>query len=137
MAEEVVEINENDEVTGIKEEQPVVEEPVEEVKEESEKEVKEEPVEEVNPFFAYLQSVFSKEKVESYFSSLNEDQQKFLSAFVSGFQSAIGRTIVGVYDYDYIDGFHFTPELLKTVNIVLRPIEVTDLEIKFVIVAQY
>ena len=118
MVEETLEINENDEVVGIYEEQTEQEEPV-------------------NPFFAYLQSVFSKEKTDEYFSSLNEEQKKFISAFVSGFQSAMGRSIVGVYDYNYIYGFHFTQEILQAVNVVLRPIEVTDLEMKFVVVAQY
>jgi hypothetical protein len=42
-----------------------------------------------------------------------------------------------VYDYDYINGFHFTTELLDSLGIILRPIEVTDLEMKFVVVAQY
>ena len=116
MAEELLEINENDEVTSVGEEVQQ---------------------EQVNPFFAYLQSAFNKERADEYFSTLNEEQKKFLSAFVSGFQSAMGRTIVGVYDYNYIDGFHFTPEILQTVNVVLRPIEVTDLEMKFVVVAQY
>lgn len=117
MAEEPIEINENDEVTSVGEEIR-----------------QEEPV---NPFFAYLQNSFRKEKADEYFESLNEEQKKFLAAFVSGFQSAMGRTIVGVYDYNYIDGFHFTPEILQTVNVVLKPIEVTDLEMKFVVVAQY
>ena len=117
MAEELLEINENNEVTSVGEEVQ-----------------QEEPM---NPFFAYLQSAFNKERADEYFNSLNDEQKKFLSAFVSGFQSAMGRTIVGVYEYSYIDGFHFTPEILQTVNVVLRPIEVTDLEMKFVVVAQY
>lgn len=118
MSEESLVINENDDVVAVGEEQKPQEEPV-------------------NPFFAYLQSAFNKEKTDEYFSSLNEEQKKFISAFVSGFQSAIGRSIVGVYDYNYIDGFHFTPEILQTVNVFLRPIEVTDLEMKFVVVGQY
>ena len=120
MAEELLEINENDEVTnvGVNCVAPEQEEPV-------------------NPFFAYLQSAFNKERADAYFATLNEEQQKFLASFVSGFQSAIGHSIVGVYDYNYIDGFHFTPEILQTVNVFLRPIEVTDLEMKFVVVAQY
>jgi hypothetical protein len=120
MAEELLEINENDEVTnvGVNGVAPEQEEPV-------------------NPFFAYLQNAFNKERSESFVETLNEEQKKFVFAFVSGFQSAIGHSVVGVYDYNYIDGFHFTPEILQTVNVVLRPIEVTDLEMKFVVVAQY
>lgn len=118
MAEETLEINENDEVVAVGEEKVA-------------------PVEEINPFFDYLQRAFSKEKSDEYLGSLSEEQKKFLFAFVSGFQSAIGYNIVGVYDFDYIDGFHFTPEILKTVNVVTRPIEVTDLEMKFVLVVQY
>ena len=118
MAEDSLVINENDDVVAVGEEQKPPEEPV-------------------NPFFTYLQSAFNKEKTDEYFSSLNEEQKKFISAFVSGFQSAIGRNIVGVYDYNYIDGFHFTPEVLQTVNVFLRPIEVTDLQMKFVVVGQY
>ena len=120
MAEELLEINETDEVTKV----GVTNAP-------------EETAEPMNPFFAYLQSAFNKERADAYFSSLNEEQQKFLASFVAGFQSAIGHTIVGVYDYNYIDGFHFTPEILQTVNVFLRPVEVTDLEMKFVVVAQY
>lgn len=118
MAEETLENNENDEVVSVSEQV--------------------EPVEEVNPFFDYLQKAFNKEKSDEYLGSLSEEQKNFLFAFVSGYQSAIGyNNIVGVYDFDYIDGFHFTPEILKTVNVVTRPVEVTDLEMKFVLVVQY
>jgi hypothetical protein len=120
MAEELLEINEADEVISVNE-------PVEEFKDENAS----------NPLFVYLQNAFSKVKVDEYFASLNAEQQKFLSAFVAGFQSAIGKNIVGVYEFSYIEGFHFTQEILQTVNVVLRPIEVTDLEMKFVVVAQY
>ena len=127
MAEELLEINENDEVTNIGEELSVEESVTEQTVQE----------EQENPFFAYLQNVFDKVHSESFVETLTEEQKKFIFAFVSGFQSAIGHSIVGVYDYNYIEGFHFTQELLQSVNIVLRPIEVTDLEMKFVVVAQY
>lgn len=124
MAEELLEINENDEVTNVGDEIP-------------QQEVAEEPNVASNPFLDYIQSAFNKEHFEGYMDSLNEEQKKFLLTFVLGFQSAIGRNIVGVYDYDYINGFHFTTELLDSLGIVFRPIEVTDLEMKFVVVAQY
>lgn len=123
MAEELLEINENDEVTNVG---------VNDVAPEQE-----EVVEQTNPFFNYLQSAFNKERSEEFIETLNEEQKKFVFNFVLGFQSAIGHSIVGVYSYEYIEGFHFTQELLQSVNIVLRPIEVTDLEMKFVVVAQY
>ena len=91
----------------------------------------------VNPILMYLQNVLVKEKSDEYVNSLNEEQKKFLIAFVSGFQSAVGNNVVGVYDYEYINKFQFTEDLLKSVNVVVRPIEVTDLEMKFVIVAQF
>lgn len=127
MAEELLEINENDEVTNVGEELPVEETVAEQSAQE----------EQTNPFFAYLQSAFDKAHSESFVETLTEEQKKFVLAFVLGFQSAIGHSVVGVYDYNYIEGFHFTQELLQSVNIVLRPIEVTDLELKFVVVAQY
>ena len=130
MAEEILEINENDEVTSIgevqeetSEEENVVNEQVEE--------------QQFNPFLDYLQKCFSEEKSVEYISSLDEDQKAFLSSFILGFQSAIGRNIVGVYDYSYIEGFHFTVELLQSLNIVLKPIEVEDKNMKFVLVAQF
>ena len=124
MAEELLEINENDEVTSVGDEMP-------------QQEVVEEPQVASNPFLDYIQSAFSKEHFEGYMNSLNEEQRKFILTFILGFQAAIGRNIVGVYDYDYINGFHFTTELLDSIGIILRPIEVTDLEMKFVVVAQY
>ena len=127
MSEELLEINENDEVTNVGEELSVEES----VTEQSARE------EQTNPFFGYLQNIFDKARSESFVETLTEEQKKFVLAFVLGFQSAIGHFVVGVYDYNYIEGFHFTQELLQSVNIVLRPIEVTDLELKFVVVAQY
>ena len=124
MSEELLEINENDEVTNIGVNQAMPEE-VMETQAMS------------NPFLDYIQSVFVKERFEEYMNSLNEDQKKFILTFILGFQAALGRNIVGVYDYDYINGFHFTTELLDSLGIILRPIEVTDLEMKFVVVAQY
>lgn len=130
MAEELLEINENDEVTNVDVNNVTSEKVMED-------NVNESVEEQLNPFFTYLQNAFNKESTESFVETLTEEQKKFVFAFVSGFQSAIGHSIVGVYDYDYINGFHFTPEILQTVNVVLRPIEVTDLEMKFVVVAQY
>lgn len=124
MAEELLEINENDEVTSI-------EEPVEAPAEENIQR------EEFNPFFAYLQGVFSKEKSDEFINSLDDEQKRFVLNFVLGFQTAIGCNIVGIYDYEYIEGFHFTAELLQSVNVILKPVEVTDMNMKFVLVAQY
>lgn len=128
MSEEVLEINENDvDVNNVSPEE-IMEEVVKET-------IEEEPVS--NPFMDYIQSAFVKERFEEYMNTLNEEQKKFIVTFILGFQSALGRNIVGVYDYDYINGFHFTSELLDSLRIILRPIEVTDLEMKFVVVAQY
>lgn len=126
MVEERFEINETDEITNVNdnEQEEVVNESVEE----------QTPS---NPFLDYIQSAFVKERFEEYMNTLNEEQKKFIVTFILGFQSALGRNIVGVYDYDYINGFHFTSELLDSLRIILRPIEVTDLEMKFVVVAQY
>ena len=126
MVEERFEINETDEITNVNdnEQEEVVNEPVEEQTTS-------------NPFLDYIQSAFVKERFEEYMNTLNEEQKKFIVTFILGFQSALGRNIVGVYDYDYINGFHFTSELLDSLRIILRPIEVTDLEMKFVVVAQY
>ena len=121
MSEEI--INENEEMANVN----VIEEVQEELQEEQNLS---------NPFIDYIQKAFVKERFEEYINSLNEEQKKFILTFILGFQAAIGRNIVGVYDYDYINGFHFTQELLDSLGIVLRPIEVTDLEMKFVVVAQ-
>ena len=118
MAEEMLEINENDEVTSVG-----VNEAEEQIAS--------------NPFLDYIQGIFVKERFEDYMNTLSEEQRKFILTFILGFQTAIGRNIVGVYDYNYISGFHFTQELLDSLGIVMRPIEVTDLEMKFVVVAQY
>ena len=132
MAEEFLEINENDDVTSI-------EEPVScSSYEEQENDVNEQVTEQqFNPFLDYLQKCFSEEKSLEYISTLDEEQKSFISSFILGFQSAIGRNIVGVYDYSYIEGFHFTIELLQSLNIVLKPIEVEDKNMKFVLVAQF
>ena len=106
-------------------------------KNKQENESQEHQEQEVNPFFDYLQKVFSKEKTDEFIEKLTPEQNKFIMPFVSGFQSALGRPIIGVYDYSYIEGFHFTKEILDAVHILIRSIEVTDLNIKFVIVAQY
>lgn len=121
MSEEI--INENEEMANVN----VIEEVQEETQEEQNLS---------NPFIDYIQKAFVKERFEEYINSLNEEQKKFILTFILGFQAALGRNIVGVYDYDYINGFHFTQELLDSLGIILRPIEVTDLEMKFVVVAQ-
>lgn len=121
MAEEVVETK--DEVTSA---------PVESV----DTEVKEEVEEKKNPFFDYLQSVFDKKHVDEYIEKLNEKQKEFLFVFISGFETALNRHIIGVYEKSYIEGHHFTEDILKSVNLILRPIEVTDLELNFVIAVQ-
>ena len=126
MAEEL--INENEELVGVN----VIDEVQEELQEETQEEQNLS-----NPFIDYIQKAFVKERFEEYINTLNEEQKKFILTFILGFQAAIGHNIVGVYDYDYINGFHFTKELLDSLGIVLRPIEVTDLEMKFVVVAQY
>lgn len=89
-----------------------------------------------NVVLEYCKGIFTKEKNDEFFASLNEEQKKFLSIFVLGFQSAIGHQIVGVYDYDYLNKFNLNQDILNSVHIILRPIEITDINIKFVIVAQ-
>lgn len=84
----------------------------------------------------YCKEIFTKEKHEEFFSSLTEEQNRFMHIFISGFQSAIGCNIVGVYDYEYIKQFKLNQDILNTIHVVLRPIEVTDVNIKFVIVYQ-
>ena len=68
MSEELLEINENDEVTNIGVNQTMPEE------------VMETQVMS-NPFLDYIQSVFVKERFEEYMNSLNEDQKKFILTF--------------------------------------------------------
>lgn len=89
-----------------------------------------------NVVLEYCKGIFTKEKNDEFFASLNEEQKKFLSIFALGFQSAIGHQIVGVYDYDYLNKFNLNQDILNSVHIILRPIEITDINIKFVIVAQ-
>lgn len=89
-----------------------------------------------NVILEYCKGIFTKEKNDEFFASLNEEQKKFLSIFALGFQSAIGHQIVGVYDYDYLNKFNLNQDILNSVHIILRPIEITDINIKFVIVAQ-
>ena len=135
MAEEMIEINENDEVVSVGEETSSYEESTPyEYKTNEEPTSVEEPV---NPVISYLQGVFTREKSNEFLDSLEEEQKKFIYTFILGFQTAIGRNIVGVYDYDYISGFNFTNEFLASVNVVSRPIEVTDINLKFVLIAQY
>lgn len=89
-----------------------------------------------NVVLEYCKGIFTKEKSDEFFSGLTEEQKKFLNIFVLGFQSAIGNQIVGVYDYDYINNLKLNQDILNSIHIILRPIEITDINIKFVIVTQ-
>ena len=84
----------------------------------------------------YCKNIFTKEKNDEFISNLTEEQKRFLNVFVLGFQSALGHQIVGIYDYDYINQFKLNQNILNSVHIILRSINIEDLNIKFVIVAQ-
>lgn len=134
MSEEIVEV-EKEEVT-----ETFV--PEEEPKETENNEVKTESAEgtaekeEDNPFFEYLKNAFAKEHIDSFMNTLTDEQKTFIYVFCSGFETAIGRHIVGVYDTAYIEGFHFTKEILESLKIIIKPVEVEDNKLKFTIVAQ-
>ena len=92
--------------------------------------------EEKNPFLDYMRNAFAKEHIDEFMATLTDDQKSFIYVFCSGFETAIGRHIVGVYDSAYIEGFHFTKEVLDSLRIVIKPIDVKDSDLKFTIVAQ-
>ena len=89
-----------------------------------------------NPFFAYVKNAFSREHIDEFMKTLTDEQKSFVYVFCSGFETAIGRHIVGVYDTEYINGYHFTKEILDTLKIIVKPVEVEDNNLKFTIVAQ-
>lgn len=92
--------------------------------------------EEKNPFLEYMRNAFAKEHIDSFMETLTDDQKSFIYVFCSGFETAIGRHIVGVYDSAYIEGYHFTKEVLDSLRIVIKPVDVKDSDLKFTIVAQ-
>jgi len=94
------------------------------------------PKEEENPFLDYIRNAFAKEHIDKFMETLDEDQKSFVYVFCSGFETAIGRHIVGVYDSEYIEGFHFTKEVLDSLRIIVKPVEVKDSKLKFTVVAQ-
>lgn len=92
--------------------------------------------EEANPFLEYMRNAFAKEHIDEFMETLSDDQKSFIYVFCSGFETAIGRHIVGVYDSAYIEGYHFTKEVLDSLRIVIKPVDVKDSDLKFTIVAQ-
>lgn len=92
--------------------------------------------EEKNPFLDYMRNAFAKEHIDEFMATLTDDQKSFIYVFCSGFETAIGRHIVGVYDSAYIEGYHFTKEVLDSLRIIIKPVDVKDSELKFTIVAQ-
>jgi hypothetical protein len=92
--------------------------------------------EEKNPFLDYMRNAFAKEHIDEFMSTLTDDQKSFIYVFCSGFETAIGRHIVGVYNSEYIEGYHFTKEVLDSLRIVIKPVDVKDSDLKFTIVAQ-
>jgi len=99
-------------------------------------EPQEEKAEEVNPFFSYVKNAFAREHIDDFMKTLTDEQKSFIYVFCSGFETAIGRHIVGVYDTDYINGYHFTKDILDTLKVIIKPVEVEDNKLKFTIVAQ-
>ena len=95
-----------------------------------------EGAEEANPFLEYMRNAFAKEHIDEFMEKLTDDQKSFIYVFCSGFETAIGRHIVGVYDSAYIEGYHFTKEVLDSLRIVIKPVDVKDSDLKFTIVAQ-
>ena len=92
--------------------------------------------EEANPFLEYMRNAFAKDHIDEFMATLSDDQKSFIYVFCSGFETAIGRHIVGVYDSAYIEGYHFTKEVLDSLRIVIKPVDVKDSDLKFTIVAQ-
>lgn len=92
--------------------------------------------EEKNPFLDYMRNAFAKPHIDEFMATLTDDQKSFIYVFCSGFETAIGRHIVGVYDSAYIEGFHFTKEVLDSLRIIIKPVDVKDSDLKFTIVAQ-
>ncbi len=89
-----------------------------------------------DPFLKYIRQAFAKEHIDEFMQTLTDDQKSFVYVFCSGFETAIGRHIVGVYDTAYIDGYHFTKEVLDSLRIIVKPVDVKDTNLKFTIVAQ-
>lgn len=89
-----------------------------------------------DPFLKYIRQAFAKEHIDEFMGSLTDDQKSFVYVFCSGFETAIGRHIVGVYDTAYIEGYHFTKEVLDSLRIIVKPVDVKDTNLKFTIVAQ-
>ena len=89
-----------------------------------------------NPFSEYLEKVFSKEESDKFFESLDSNQKIFVNGFISGIRYSIGDRVVGVYSTDYINGFHFTKELLDAVRIIVQHVEVESLNLKFTFIVQ-
>ncbi len=91
---------------------------------------------EEDPFLKYIRQAFAKEHIDEFMQTLTDDQKSFIYVFCSGFETAIGRHIVGVYDTAYIEGYHFTKEVLDSLRIIVKPVDVKDTNLKFTIVAQ-
>lgn len=89
-----------------------------------------------DPFLKYIRQAFAKEHIDEFMGTLTDDQKSFIYVFCSGFETAIGRHIVGVYDSAYIEGYHFTKEVLDSLRIIVKPVDVKDTNLKFTIVAQ-
>ena len=89
-----------------------------------------------DPFLKYIRQAFAKEHIDEFMAGLTDDQKSFIYVFCSGFETAIGRHIVGVYDSAYIEGYHFTKEVLDSLRIIVKPVDVKDTNLKFTIVAQ-
>lgn len=129
MSEEIIDIEKEEEIV-------VNEEPVDENVEEVSEEQTEKEDDTENPFFAYVKNAFAREHIDKFMETLSDEQKSFIYVFCSGFETAIGRHIVGVYDTEYINGFHFTKEILDSLKIIIKPVEVDENKLKFTVVAQ-
>ena len=90
----------------------------------------------LSPEAKYIFNIFRKEKIDEFLDSLNDEQKKFVYIFVSGFQTALNKNIVGIYSKDYIVSRELTEDLLKSYSIKVKEISVNDIDLNFMIIWQ-
>lgn len=85
-----------------------------------------------------LTQIFSKEKIEEFLASLDENQNMYVAAFVTGFRShlryATGNDeadIVGVFSHEYIEEKKLPQEVLDLIALRSFSINVTPLNLSF------
>ena len=85
-----------------------------------------------------LSQIFSKEKIEEFLNTLNDEQNRYLSAFITGFRAhlrfATGKDdadIVGVFDHEYVAEKNLPKEILNFIGLRYFEVNVPPLNLNF------